>query len=138
MYNASLYVSEKMHPIDHFICKFCNDLVYIHIIGCLNMVYSTHFFLEMRFRGSSAIEAVVPLKDTVPLLPNLGIRGFNFFSIYAKSKGLRCGLLPNHPVIIIRFTNKRKSLKWIYGPSFYGIPSEEKDMIWLSHWKLGN
>ncbi|KAM5554726.1 hypothetical protein ABKV19_022903 [Rosa sericea] len=74
---------------------------------------------------------------TVPLLPNLGIRGFNFFSIYAKSKGLRSGLLPNHPVMI-RFTNKSKSLKWIYGPSFYGIPSEEKDMIWLSHWKLGN
>ncbi|TQE05172.1 hypothetical protein C1H46_009151 [Malus baccata] len=40
------------------------------------------------------------------------------------------------PPIIIKVSNKSKGLKWIYVPTFYGIPEEGEDMIWLSHWRM--
>ncbi|PRQ57445.1 hypothetical protein RchiOBHm_Chr1g0348411 [Rosa chinensis] len=68
-----------------------------------------------------------------PLLPNQRIRGLNIFCVYANyDVDVRC-IDP----IIIRVNNKSKGLKWIYGPTCYGIPSS-KDVVWLSHWKLGN
>ncbi|XP_040362633.1 disease resistance protein RPP2B-like [Rosa chinensis] len=112
MYNASLYVSEKMHPIQG-VSEY--GIFNTFILGNEVPGQFSH-----RSSGASSMSFTMPL-----LPPNLGIRGFNFFSVYAKSKGLRSGLLPNHPVMI-RFTNKSKSLKWIYGPSFYGIPSGDE------------
>ncbi|CAL2241125.1 unnamed protein product [Prunus armeniaca] len=73
---------------------------------------------------------------TVPSLPNLKIRGFNIFSIYADSDTPYFSTIP-HPVIT-KVSNKSKGLKWIYCPACYGIPDNENDVMWLSHWKLGN
>lgn len=39
---------------------------------------------------------------------------------------------------MIKISNKSKGLKWIYGPSCYGIPDDGNDVTWLSHWKFGN
>ncbi|CAL2241118.1 unnamed protein product [Prunus armeniaca] len=73
---------------------------------------------------------------TVPSLPNLKIRGLNIFSIYANSNTYYFSTIP-HPVIT-KVSNESKGLKWIYAPACYGIPDNENDVIWLSHWKLGN
>lgn len=63
----------------------------------------------------------------------------NVFSVYANSDVdshvIYAGVnLPNP--IITKVSNKSKGLKWIFGPSYYGLPAYGKDMIWLSHWKL--
>ncbi|XP_062024351.1 disease resistance protein RUN1-like isoform X2 [Rosa rugosa] len=90
-----------------------------------------------RSRGSS-------VSFTVPLLPNLNIRGLNVFSVIAQSNNNDSDPLTNsvnidgfYPAITVAI-NKSKGLKWIYGPQFYGVPGEGKDVIWLSHWKFGN
>ncbi|XP_024161437.2 disease resistance protein RUN1 [Rosa chinensis] len=91
-----------------------------------------------RSRGSS-------VSFTVPLLPNLNIRGLNVFSVIAQSNDNDSDPMTNnvnidgplHPTITV-VINKSKGLKWIYGPLFSGVPGEGKDVIWLSHWKFGN
>ncbi|KAM5572697.1 hypothetical protein ABKV19_012643 [Rosa sericea] len=91
-----------------------------------------------RSRGSS-------VSFTVPLLPNLNIRGLNVFSVIAQSNNNDSDPLTNivnidgsdHPIITV-VINKSKGLKWIHGPNFSGVPGEGKDVIWLSHWKFGN
>ncbi|PRQ57446.1 putative winged helix-turn-helix DNA-binding domain, toll-like receptor [Rosa chinensis] len=70
----------------------------------------------------------------VPILFNHKIRGFNIYSVYAWTTDVTTVL----PPLIIEVNNKSTGLKWIYVPSCYGIPSDGKDMIWLSHWSLGN
>ncbi|KAM5585625.1 disease resistance protein RUN1-like [Rosa sericea] len=77
----------------------------------------------------------------LPQRPNGRIRGLNVFSVYENSDDVSqviyAGVnLPNP--IITRVSNKSKGLKWIFGPTYYGIPDNGKDMIWLSHWKLEN
>ncbi|KAA8536646.1 hypothetical protein F0562_029124 [Nyssa sinensis] len=34
--------------------------------------------------------------------------------------------------------NETRDLKWIYGPTCFGIPETDEDMIWLSHWRFQN
>ncbi|XP_062024357.1 disease resistance protein RPV1-like [Rosa rugosa] len=91
-----------------------------------------------RNRGSS-------VSFTVPLLPNLNIRGLNVLSVIAQSNNNDSDPLTNivnidgsrYPTITV-VINKSKGLKWIHGPNFSGVPGEGKDVIWLSHWKFGN
>ncbi|CAL2279992.1 unnamed protein product [Prunus armeniaca] len=80
---------------------------------------------------------------TLPLLPNLMIRGLNIFSVYAQSNNdsphkinVNFEIFP-YP-IITEVSNKSKGVKWIYGPAFFGVPGDGEDAIWLSHWKFGN
>ncbi|XP_009333811.2 disease resistance protein RUN1-like [Pyrus x bretschneideri] len=81
---------------------------------------------------------------TVPVLPYCRIRGLNIFSVYEKSKSHES---PNIRVknmkglcytIMTEVRNKSKGLQWIYGPALFGMPSDDQDVIWLSHWKFGN
>ncbi|CAL2240939.1 unnamed protein product [Prunus armeniaca] len=72
---------------------------------------------------------------TVPSLPNHRIRGLKVFVVYTKYVNDLPEGLPGP--IITRVKNKSKGLKWIYGPICFGVPGEGEDMIWLSHWKLG-
>ncbi|KAL6289851.1 hypothetical protein ACE6H2_007361 [Prunus campanulata] len=85
-------------------------------------------------RGSS-------ISFTVPLLDNHRIKGLIVCAVYASSgsdfpydrwKGIQ--YIYRH--MITRVRNKSKGLKWYYKPSFYGIPGEVEDIIWLSHWKF--
>ncbi|XP_048422834.1 disease resistance protein RPV1-like [Pyrus x bretschneideri] len=77
---------------------------------------------------------------SVPLLPSSHrIRGLNIFASYANEENSNYNddgwkWVSN----IIKVSNKSKGLKWIYSPSFYGIPGDGEDMIWLSHWKMEN
>lgn len=54
---------------------------------------------------------------------------------YAKSEDRRNEYWDN---IFIRTSNKTKGFKWIYSPTFVGLPKDNEHMIWLSHWKIGN
>ncbi|CAN6704059.1 unnamed protein product [Malus baccata var. baccata] len=73
---------------------------------------------------------------TLPSLPNLKIQGLNVFSVYANSGVYHFSSIPNP--VMITISNQSKDLKWIYGPSCYGIPDDGNDVTWLSHWKFGN
>ncbi|KAK9910936.1 hypothetical protein M0R45_034870 [Rubus argutus] len=77
-----------------------------------------------------------PISFTVPLLSNHRIRGLNIYCVYAHDSCKSEFELQDSVIIVVR--NKSKGLKWIYWPSWHGIPNEEQDMIWLSHWKFGN
>ncbi|KAI5322074.1 hypothetical protein L3X38_031146 [Prunus dulcis] len=68
------------------------------------------------------------------------IRGLNVFSMYTCSgsgsyAGYSCEIISP---IIIKVSNKSTGMKWIYDPSCFGIPDPGEDMIFLSHWKMGN
>ncbi|XP_061995833.1 disease resistance protein RUN1-like isoform X1 [Rosa rugosa] len=84
-----------------------------------------------KIKGSSS------LSFTVVLVPNLRFRGFNIFCVYYGERAQTLGTYDNIPPVIIQVCNNSKGLKWIYGPTCYGIPSDKKDVIWLSHWKFG-
>ncbi|KAK9944512.1 hypothetical protein M0R45_010076 [Rubus argutus] len=84
---------------------------------------------------------------TVPVNPNRKIRGLNIFSVYEKSS--IHSLIMNvklhfdrtkasYNPIATKVRNNTKRLEWIYGPSFFGVPNDEEQVIWLSHWKFGN
>ncbi|BBG97357.1 hypothetical protein Prudu_006456 [Prunus dulcis] len=83
-----------------------------------------------RSEGSS-VSFTVP-----PLLPNLRIRGLNIFTVYTGYFNGYSYSLPNPP--LLRVCNKTKGLKWIYAPSCHGVPYDENQVMWLSHWKLGS
>ncbi|KAI5315330.1 hypothetical protein L3X38_044506 [Prunus dulcis] len=88
----------------------------MHPIQGLNEygIYSAHFFLEMRFQA-----------------------GLNVFSVYAKSnsdspKNINANVesIPNPIVTAVKFSNENgKNLKWVYVPSFFGVPDYGKDMV---------
>lgn len=67
---------------------------------------------------------------TVTSLCEFEIRGLNTFVVYAD--------IEPHAAFYIKIINKTKGTKWVYGPTFFGIPEANQDMIWLSHWEFGN
>ncbi|GMP39608.1 hypothetical protein CsSME_00010374 [Camellia sinensis var. sinensis] len=75
----------------------------------------------------------------VPLLPNLKIQGLNVCVVYARAE--RKNNDPRNKSwneFCIKTNNNTKHLKWSYIPTFVGIPEDNEDMIWLSHWNMGN
>ncbi|KAK9944482.1 hypothetical protein M0R45_010048 [Rubus argutus] len=76
-----------------------------------------------RSRGSS-------VSFTVPLLPNLNIRGLNVFSVSVLAK-------PKNFAATAVVFNKSKGRGWCYTPFIHSV-SDGTDMIWLSHWKFGS
>lgn len=67
---------------------------------------------------------------TVTSLCDFEIRGLNIFVVYAD--------IEPRAAFYIKIINKTKGTKWVYGPTFFGIPEANQDMIWLSHWEFGN
>ncbi|XP_059648330.1 disease resistance protein RPV1-like isoform X2 [Cornus florida] len=72
---------------------------------------------------------------TVPSLLNLRIRGLNLCFVYALSDNQK-GQVGD--ALQTEISNKTKGLRWYYHPKFLGIPETDKNMIWLSHWKVEN
>ncbi|VVA26651.1 PREDICTED: TMV resistance [Prunus dulcis] len=95
-----------------------------------------------RFSRRSSTQSSISL--TVPIRGHLKIQGLNVFSVYAKSnsdspKNINANVesIPNPIVTAVKFSNENgKNLKWVYVPSFFGVPDYGKDMVWLSHWGL--
>ncbi|KAL6289852.1 hypothetical protein ACE6H2_007362 [Prunus campanulata] len=76
-----------------------------------------------------------PISFTVPLLDNHRIQGLKVFVVYTNLYSNDSARDFPGPVVT-RVRNKSKGLKWIYCPTFCGIPGEGEDVIWLSLWKL--
>ncbi|XP_059652093.1 uncharacterized protein LOC132299470 isoform X3 [Cornus florida] len=75
----------------------------------------------------------------VPSIPNLKIRGLNVCVVYANAGRHSSYMREMYwNMLYITTSNETKELKWKYSPTFVGIPDDNKYMIWLCHWKLGN
>ncbi|CAN4110796.1 unnamed protein product [Withania somnifera] len=70
---------------------------------------------------------------TVPQLPNVNIQGLEICIAYAEYYE-EC-YSERH---FIKVHNKTKGIKWIYGPTVFGIAGASNPMLWFSHWKFGN
>ncbi|KAK6805222.1 hypothetical protein RDI58_003007 [Solanum bulbocastanum] len=70
---------------------------------------------------------------TVPPLPNAKIQGLNICVAYAEC--LEECFSERH---FIKVSNKTKGIKWIYGPTIFGIAGPGNPMLWFSNWKFGN
>ncbi|XP_058188497.1 TMV resistance protein N-like isoform X3 [Rhododendron vialii] len=79
----------------------------------------------------------------VPSEPNLKMRGFSICFVYSRSKDRTFRFWGesssrNWYSYFIKISNKTRGQKWIYSPTFLGIPSAGEDMTCLSHWKFEN
>ncbi|KDP27361.1 hypothetical protein JCGZ_20185 [Jatropha curcas] len=63
------------------------------------------------------------------------IRGLNLCIVYARDDEVFWLHAAGHYAII---NNETKGIIWSYSPTFYGIPEENEDMVWLSYWKFGD
>ncbi|PSS21673.1 TMV resistance protein like [Actinidia chinensis var. chinensis] len=79
----------------------------------------------------------------VPSQPNLKMRGFNICFVYTRSRDqkYRCwgdSKYGNSYSYFIKISNRTRGTKWVYSPTFLGIPGAGEDMTWSSHWKFAN
>ncbi|XP_061991608.1 disease resistance protein RPV1-like isoform X1 [Rosa rugosa] len=81
-----------------------------------------------RRMGNSVLSIIVP-----PHL-NHRIRGLNACVVYARRPDIgRSAKYQN----LFKVSNETKGLMWTYSPITIGIPKENEDMLWLSHWRFG-
>ncbi|XP_052205028.1 disease resistance protein RPV1-like [Diospyros lotus] len=79
----------------------------------------------------------------VPSQPNLNIRGLNVCFVYSRSRDCKFrywgeAKLRQWFSYYVKISNKTNGLKWVYSPTFLGIPGAGDNMTWLSHWMIGN
>ncbi|KAM7530070.1 hypothetical protein LguiB_033480 [Lonicera macranthoides] len=67
-------------------------------------------------------------------VPPHKIRGLNVCIVYETTKFWGHGFGDVH---YLKITDTTKGVKWTYCPTFYGIPSMDEHMLWLSHMKFG-
>ncbi|THG09532.1 hypothetical protein TEA_011309 [Camellia sinensis var. sinensis] len=83
-----------------------------------------------------------PISFIVPSPHNLRIRGLNVCSVYALFYGEEankaCPGDRHQPLLHVEISTRSKSLNLKYGPTCIGFPETNEDMIWLSHWSVGN
>ncbi|XP_060169629.1 disease resistance protein RPV1-like isoform X1 [Lycium barbarum] len=70
------------------------------------------------------------------------IIGLNICVVYSRSnhQKSRCwgeNQLGNWYSFFIKLNNVSKGVKWIYAPTFIGIPGPNENLTFLCHWKLG-
>nr|XP_025884979.1 TMV resistance protein N-like isoform X2 [Solanum lycopersicum] len=75
-------------------------------------------------------------------LTNTKIIGLNICIVYSRSdhQKSRCweeNQLANWYSFFIKLNNLSKGVKWIYEPTFIGIPGPNENLTFLCHWKLG-
>lgn len=115
----------------------------------MNMVYSASSFQlqGMRFQECSATEE---LRNPQCLLMCLCVQMLEFkarmstvcMQMMTRPVYNEFIITHDHDVLpkemMIQVNNRSTDLKWIYAPLFFGYPDDGKQLIWLSHWKLGN
>lgn len=72
----------------------------------------------------------------LPKRRNCKITGLNICVIY-HAHGEPCSYA-NKGELFIDITNVSKDVKWVYCPTFIGIPDDGEDMTWLCHWEMKN
>ncbi|KAJ8572683.1 hypothetical protein K7X08_009194 [Anisodus acutangulus] len=70
---------------------------------------------------------------TIPQLPNVKIQGLEICIAYAE--WFEECFSERH---FIKVSNKTKGIKWIYGPTIFGIAGPCSPMLWFSQWKFGD
>ncbi|CAL5378152.1 unnamed protein product [Camellia sinensis] len=89
-------------------------------------------WFDIKSTGSS-------INFNVPSLPELRIQGLNVCIVYAyANQSSDDPRTKRWNEFYIKTSNKTKDLKWTYSPTFIGLPEDNKEMIWLSHWNMGN
>lgn len=83
-----------------------------------------------KFKNISAGSSIA---FTVAQLPNIKIQGLEICVAYAEYDE-EC-FSERH---FIKVSNKSKGIKWIYGPTIFGIAGLGNPMLWFSQWKFGN
>ncbi|KAL7205655.1 hypothetical protein ACSBR2_018559 [Camellia fascicularis] len=102
-------------------------------------IFSTFFlgsevprWFDIKSTGSS-------INFNVPSLPELKIQGLNVCIVYAyANQSSDDPRTKRWNEFYIKTSNKTKDLKWTYSPTFIGLPEDNEEMIWLSHWNMGN
>ncbi|XP_059654362.1 disease resistance-like protein CSA1 [Cornus florida] len=134
--NLELIELESMEEVE---VNLLNKLTNYHMICPIQGLYE--FGIFSIYLSGNEVPAWYSSKTTtssicfnVPSLPNnLKIRGLNVCVAY-NFHGFT-GFLYEY---IMRTFNKTKDVKWTYYPTVTGFPNEGENMIWVSHWKLGN
>ncbi|XP_028949599.1 disease resistance protein RPV1-like [Malus domestica] len=70
--------------------------------------------------------------------PNLKIQALNVCVLYAIEPGLAIDDYLVSAQHLIKVSNQTKGLMWTYSPVTVGFPTEKEDMLWLSHFQIGN
>ncbi|PSS24525.1 TMV resistance protein like [Actinidia chinensis var. chinensis] len=83
-------------------------------------------WFDKKSRGSS-------MSFTVPSLPHLKFRGLNICVVYTRAIDFDQA---EWSCECMKISNKTKGLKWAYCPIYKGMAYEDKDVIWLSDWKM--
>lgn len=73
----------------------------------------------------------------VDSLPNIKITGLHICVVYARSSPRKFRYFRDGHTFYIKVQNITKGLKWIYAPSFIGIPGENNRLTLLCHWEFG-
>ncbi|XP_050237160.1 disease resistance protein RPV1-like isoform X2 [Mercurialis annua] len=74
------------------------------------------------------------LSFTVNPVSGHKIRGLNLCTVYSRDHAIYWLHAAGH---YARISNETKGTNWSYSPTFYGLPEDDEDMIWLSYWKFG-
>ncbi|GFY92117.1 disease resistance protein (TIR-NBS-LRR class) family [Actinidia rufa] len=83
-------------------------------------------WFDKKSRGSS-------MSFTVPSIPHLKFRGLNICVVYTRAMDFDQA---EWSCECMKISNKTKGLKWAYCPIYKGMAYEDKDVIWLSDWKM--
>ncbi|XP_059313455.1 disease resistance protein RPV1-like isoform X1 [Lycium ferocissimum] len=100
-------------------------------------IFSTYFpgnEVPSWFNNKSE-QSMLTLK--VDSLPYINITGLIICVVYARSSPRKFRYFGDGHTFYIKVQNITKGLKWIYAPSFIGIPGENNRLTFLCHWKFG-
>lgn len=88
-------------------------------------------WFSYRSMGNSLLSIIVPLHL------NIKVRGLNACVVYTRLPDRKGGVhvASEH---FLKVSNETKGRMWIYSPVAMGLPKENEDMLWLSHWVFGN
>lgn len=76
----------------------------------------------------------------LPSDPKNSLQGLNICLTYGRSNNARKFRHWSNQdwcTYYIKIHNKTKDLKWVYSPTFVGIPDDGEDITLISHWKFG-
>lgn len=85
-------------------------------------------WFSYRSMGKSVLSIIVPSHAF------LRIRGLNACVVYARRPDIGCSAKLQN---LLKVSNETKGLMWTYSPITIGVPKENEDMLWLSHWRFG-
>nr|XP_008375654.2 disease resistance protein RML1A-like [Malus domestica] len=88
-------------------------------------------WFSYRSMGNSLLSIIVPSHL------NIKVRGLNACVVYTRLPDRKGGVhvASEH---FLKVSNETKGRMWTYSPVAMGLPKENEDMLWLSHWVFGS